>query len=68
MSDLIVNIALKRLYIYEKGTSNKLKGETKMQLKQGDAQVRQWFRYGTGSRLQILYVNLNSCISCDVRL
>jgi hypothetical protein len=28
VSDLIVNVALKRLYIYKKGIGNKIKGET----------------------------------------
>jgi hypothetical protein len=29
-SDLIVNVALKRLYIHKKGIGNKMKGETNM--------------------------------------
>jgi len=30
MSNLIVNVALKRLYIHEEGIRNKIKGETNM--------------------------------------
>jgi len=30
MSNLIVNVALKYLYIHEKGIGNKIKGETNM--------------------------------------
>ena len=50
--DLIVNVALKRLHIYEEGVSNKMKGETNARLKQGDTLVRQGDMQGTGSRLQ----------------
>jgi len=30
MNDLIVNVALKRLYIYKEGIGNKIEGETNM--------------------------------------